>query len=283
MDRTTRYAQQNAGGSGGRRRGRARAYAAFLGASFSANLKSVLEYRGNFLIQVFGMMLNNAAFALFWGVLIERTGGVGGYTFADVMIVWALTSTSFGLAHVVAGNVRSLGDIIQRGELDVYLLQPKDAFVNVLCSRTIVSAWGDFLYGYLVLFLLPGVGPAKLLLFTVLAVLGAVFFASAFSAAESLAFFLGNAKAISGALQEFLISFSLYPETVFGERMRWLFYTLLPSGFIVFVPLAAYKAMDWRLVPLLALAAAAYAALSYGLFRAGLRRYESGNLMGTRL
>ncbi|HOX31477.1 MAG TPA: ABC-2 family transporter protein, partial [Spirochaetales bacterium] len=264
-------------------RGRARAYATFLGASFSANLKSVLEYRANFLLQVFGMMLNNAAFALFWGILIDRTGGIGGYSFEDVMVVWALVSTAFGLAHVVAGNVRSLGDIAVRGELDVYLLQPKDAFVNVLCSRTVVSAWGDFLYGYLVLCLLPGLSAGRLLLFSLLAAEGALVFAAAFAAAECLAFFLGNSRSLSEALHEFLLSFSLYPEKVFDPGMRWAFYTILPSGFIAFVPLAAFKAMDWGLVPILFLVAAAYMAASYALFRAGLRRYESGNQMGTRL
>jgi ABC-2 type transport system permease protein len=228
-------------------------------------------------------MLNNGAFALFWGILTERTGGVGVYSFADIMTVWALVCSSFGLAHVVAGNVRSLGRIIQRGELDVYLLQPKDAFVNVLCSRTIVSAWGDFAYGYLVLAILPGLSAGRLALFALLSVSGALVFAAAFSAAESLAFFLGNSRALSDSLQEFLLTFSLYPETVFGEGMRWVFYTILPSGFIAFVPLAAFKALDWSLVPLLFLAAAAYMALSYALFRAGLRRYESGNQVGTRL
>jgi ABC-2 type transport system permease protein len=265
------------------RSGRASAYATFLGASFAANLKSVLEYRVDFLVQVIGMMLNNGAFALFWGILIDRTGGVGGYSFSDVMTVWALVSSSFGLAHVVAGNVRNLGRIIQRGELDVYLLQPKDVFVNVLCSRTIVSAWGDFLYGYIVLALLPGLSVGRFALFSLLVISGALVFAAAFSAAESLAFFLGNSRSLSDALQEFLLSFSLYPETVFGKGLRWAFYTLLPSGFIAFVPLAAFKALDWKLVPLLFLVAALYVALSYALFRAGLRRYESGNQMGTRI
>jgi hypothetical protein len=42
----------------------------------------------------FGMMLNNTAFAAFWLVLIRRTGGVGGYGFSDVMLVWAFVSSS---------------------------------------------------------------------------------------------------------------------------------------------------------------------------------------------
>lgn len=260
-----------------------RANGRFIGTTFSVNLQAVIEYRANFLVQAFGMMLNNGAFALFWGVLIARTGGVGGYGFADIMFVWALVSTSFGIAHILAGNIRSLGLIVQRGELDVYLLQPKNVFLNVLCSRTIVSAWGDFAYGYLVLFLLAGFNLERLALFTLLSLSSAAIFAATFAAAESLTFFLGNSSGISSAISEFLLSFSLYPQTIFDRGMRWVFYTLLPSGFIAFVPLAAYKALDWRLVPALAFVACLYVAASYALFKRGLRRYESGNLMGARL
>jgi ABC-type uncharacterized transport system, permease component len=262
---------------------RLKAYLRFLGVSFAVNVQAVVEYRLNFLVQVFGMILNNAAFAVFWGVLIGKVGNVGGYGFSDVMLIWALVSTSFGLAHVIFGNVRSIGQIVQKGELDLYLLQPKDVFLNVLCSRTVVSAWGDFLYGYIVLALMPGLDLSRFLLFSMLAISGAIVFASVFAAAESLCFFLGDASGIADAITEFLISFSLYPENIFGSGMRWIFYTIIPSGFIAFVPMAALKALDWPLAPLLLAIALAYAAASYGLFRLGLRRYESGNQMSARI
>jgi ABC-2 type transport system permease protein len=262
---------------------RIRAYCRFLAVSFSVNVQAVVEYRVNFLIQVLGMMLNNAAFALFWGVLIGRVGKLGDYGFPEVMIIWALVSTSFGLAHVVFGNVRSLGQIVQKGELDLYLLQPKDVMLNLLASRTVVSAWGDFLYGFVVIALVPGFDLGRLALFACLCVPGAIVFASTFAAAESLAFFLGDATGISEAVMEFLLSFSLYPESIFDGGMRWIFYTILPSAFIAFVPLAAIRASSWALVPPLLCVALAYAAASYGLFRLGLRRYESGGQMGTRV
>lgn len=237
---------------------RIKAYARFLGASFSANFLAVIEYRANFSLRVFGMMLNNGAFALFWGVLLGRTGGIGGYEFTDVMFVWAVVSAAFGLAHVVFGNIRNLG-------------------------RTIVSAWDDLAYGLIVAALLPGFGLGHLLLFCALKATGAVIFASTLAAAESLAFFLGNSQAISSAPSEFPLSFSLYPETIFDKGMRWLFYTILPSGFIASVPFAIYRSLDWRLIPVLIFVAVPYAGLSYALFRVGLRRYESGNQMGARV
>jgi ABC-2 type transport system permease protein len=259
------------------------AYCRFLGAAMQVNFKSVMEYRVNFIIQFFGMMLNNAAFALFWAVLIGRAGLVGGYGFMDIMFIWALVSTSFGLAHILAGNVRMLGRIVMEGGLDVYLLQPKDVMLNLLASRTVVSAWGDFAYGFIVMALLPGTDFMALLLFCSLALPGALIFAATFAAAESLVFFIGNSQAISSALAEFLLSFSLYPEGVFGKSYRWVLYSVIPSGFVAFLPLRIFRALDWPLVPLLWGVALMYAFLSYGLFSAGLRRYESGNRMDARI
>jgi len=270
-------------GAAVRRPGRLKAYARFMGAAFAVNLKSTLEYRVNFILQFFGMMLNNAAFAAFWAVLIGRTGEVGGYGFSDVMLVWALVSTSFGLAHVVFGNVRQIGRIVMEGSLDVYLLQPKDVWLNLLASKTIVSAWGDLAYGYIVLALTVGADLQRFVLFTALIIPGAAIFAATFAAVESLAFFMGNSSAVSSALTEFMLSFSLYPEGVYGKSMRWILYTVVPSGFVAFMPLRAFKALDWRLVPVLWLVAAVYVAASYRLFNAGLRRYESGNRMDSRV
>jgi len=263
--------------------GRLRAYARFIGAAFSANARAALEYRVNFIIQFFGMMLNNAAFAAFWLVLIRRTGSVGGYGFSDVMLVWAFVSTSFGLAHVLFGNIRQLGRIIMEGGLDVYLLQPKDVWVNVLCSKTIVSAWGDFAYGFIVLALSAGTDLERVLLFSALVIPGALIFTATFAAADSLALFMGNASSISSALTEFMLSFSLYPEGIYGQGLRWALYTVVPSGFVAFMPLRIYRSLGWSQVPWLYLIAAAYVALSYALFRVGLRRYESGNRMDARV
>lgn len=260
-----------------------RSLARFLGTAFVVNLQAVAEYRINFLVQFLGMMLNNAAFAVFWAVLIARTGGIGGYGLPDIMFVWALVSSSFGLAHVVFGNVRNLGEIVVKGELDVYLLQPRDPWLNLLCSKTIVSAWGDFAYGFIVLAFLPGLGSGRIIMFCILTVTGSLLFAAAFSAVECLSFFIGNAGTLGGALSEFILTFTLYPNTVFDPGMRWIFYTIFPSAFIAFIPLDAWKRLDWSLVPLLFLVAALYVALSYALFRLGLRRYESGNQMGMRL
>lgn len=266
-----------------RRPGRCMAYLRFLGRAFQTNLKAVVEYRMNFFLQFFGMMLNNATFAAFWAVLISRAGAIGGYGFVDVMFVWGFVSSAFGLAHIVFGNIHSFSRLVLEGSLDVYLLQPKDVWLNLLASRTVVSAWGDFAYGFIVLSFLPGVGMERLAIFMAMLVPAAMIFVAIFAAAESLCFFMGQTTAVSGAISEFLLSFSLYPEGIHSQAFRWVLYSILPSGFIAFVPLRIFNQVSWALVPPLWAVAIAYLGLSYGLFRLGLKRYESGNRMDARI
>lgn len=257
-------------------------YGRFLATSFSVNLAGAMEYRANFIVQVLGMMANNAAFALFWHFLLQKTGSIGGYTFHDIMFLWALVSGSYGLAHIVAGNIGELGSIIREGNLDTYLLQPKDPWINILASKTVVSAWGDLVYGYLVIVFLVGADLPHVLMFTCFVISGAAIFAAVSAAAECMAFAAGDSSTISGAIFEFLLTFSLYPEKIFGPWLGWVFYSLIPAGFLAFIPRSIYESLDWPLVPLAMLAAPVYLALSYGLFRLGLRRYESGNQIGIR-
>ena len=63
-----------------------------IGEYFKLNLSAAMEYRTSFLIQTFGMILNNLSFAFFWWLLFERFESIGGYGFTDVMLLWAFTS-----------------------------------------------------------------------------------------------------------------------------------------------------------------------------------------------
>lgn len=254
----------------------------FLGTAFAVNTQAVLEYRVNFLLHFFGMILNNGSFALFWLVMMDKAGSIGGYGFSDVMFLWAVCPSAFGLAHVVFGNIRAFGALVSKGELDGFLLQPRDVMLNVLSSKSVVSAWGDLLYGFIVLAFLPGVALADVALFACFVVSGALVYVATFSFGQTLSFFIGESSALASSLSELMITFALYPEGAYDRGFRWVFYTIVPTAFITYVPLAAWKSDGWFWVPIVFAIAIAYVAASYLFFRVGLRRYESGNGIGAR-
>lgn len=251
---------------------------------FRFNLSAGMAYRGSFLIQVFGMALNNSAFIIFWFFLFERIGGtIQGYAFQDVMFLWALAALGFGMSVVLFGNTTYISRIIYSGELDVYLLQPKPVLPNLLVSRMIVSGWGDIAYG-LVLF--AATQPMTLLswaIFLFFSVLMMLVLTAIRTLYHSLTFFFGNAESFAQMAGEMTIMFMLYPGSIFKGVPLWVLHSLIPAALVGYIPVRIFKEFDPLLALIVLAADAALIAAAIGLFHLGLRRYESGNRMGTRL
>lgn len=254
-----------------------------IGLYFKYNLQAAMEYRVSFITQAIGMALNNAFFIFFWWVIFTKVSSIGGYGFREVMVIWALAASTFGFLHIFFGNVRQLTRMIINGELDTYLLQPKNVYVNVHCSRMTVSAWGDFIYGYILIIIVYGLDPLKLLLFTLFTAAGGLLSGAVMASADTLTFYIGDASAITRLVTEFLINFTLYPDSIFRREVKWIMYSLLPAGFIVFMPFRLMTAFSWYgLLALLGIDTV-YITLGYLFFKRGLKRYESGNLITTKL
>jgi len=250
---------------------------------FKFNISSVMEYRVSFLIQSFGMILNNTAFIFFWWILFNNVNNIGGYGFIDVMTLWSLASTSFGISFVVFGNLPQITRMILNGELDTYLLQPKDPLINILCSKTVVSAWGDTLYGVILFFIIKGFDLKAFLLFLTFCVTGAMIFSSVIVTIHALSFYAGNLEGLAQLTTEFLISFGIYPEGIFKGGLKLILYTIIPVAFTAYIPVKVINAFNPLLLLVVLLAALIWIIVAYKMFYCGLKKYESGNLIINKL
>jgi len=255
-----------------------------MGCYFRMNLASALEYRASFLVQAFGMALSNSSFIFFWWIAFSNVGGqIAGYSFKDVLFIWAVASTGFGLAHIFFANAGSLTQVIYTGGFDAYLLQPCNILLNVICSKTVLSAYGDFAYGFVLMFAVFWGDAAAWLWFAAGVLSGCCLMTAILLAANSLTFYIGDASAPARIVSELMINLSLYPDKVYGPPVRALMFTLIPVGFAVHVP----KRMLNGEPAILAAAALAGAVLfcyaASRFFYSGIKRYESGNQIITRL
>lgn len=247
------------------------------------NVSAVMEYRASFLIQSIGMIINNSAFIFFWWILFSNVKSIGGYGFKDEMLLWALMSTSFGISFVVFGNLSQLTKMISGGELDSYIIQPKDLLINVLCSKTNVSAWGDMLYGIILFFIIRGFDLKGFVLFMLFCLTGSIIFSSVLVTVNSLSFYAGSVQGLAELVTEFLISFSIYPEGIFNSEIRFILYTVIPTAFIVYVPSSVINHFSIRLLLEIAGIAALWIVIAYAAFYKGIKKYESGNLIINKL
>ena len=52
-----------------------------------------------FLMNVIFMILNNACFIVQWIILFSLKDNIGGYGLKQVLLLWGLTSATFGISH----------------------------------------------------------------------------------------------------------------------------------------------------------------------------------------
>jgi ABC-2 type transport system permease protein len=246
------------------------------------NLRHSLALRAAFWIQAAFMVGNNLIFFSIWWIFFRRFEEIGGWRLDDVAALFGVVAAGFGTCAVLAGGVRDLARAIIDGELDSLLLQPKPVLLQAAASRSIASGWGDIATGVGMLWLVGGFVPQRLP-WTVLAVLAS---ASVFTATaillHSTAFWLGRVEHVARQVWEFAVTFSLYPRPLFSGGVAFLLYTLIPAGFIGFLPVALVRSPTPARAAVVATSAAAWLGLAALVFRNGLRRYASGNRVGGR-
>jgi ABC-2 type transport system permease protein len=238
--------------------------------------------RVTFLTNIIFMILNNATFIVQWLLIFHLKPEIGGYAFREVMLLWALSASSFGLANILFHRAFTLSDLILNGKLDSYLVQPKNVLLSIITSSTSISAIGDFLYGYILLLVIR-CSVKDFLLFTLFTVTGAIIFTAFATIAGSLSFWIIRGDMLADSLFNMMINFSLYPDTIFKNGVRLLLYSLIPVGFYVYMPLHVLIQFNPATTLAILCFAIGISLFAILVFYKGLKRYTSSSLMGSRI
>lgn len=242
------------------------------------NIMREMLNKVTFFTNILFMMFNNATFIVQWVILLRLREDVGGYTMREVMLLWGLAASSFGLSHLLFSRVFSLPELIVNGKLDAYLVQPKNVLLSVMTSAASVSAIGDLLYGLLVLCIFC-FSVKRLLLFLLFTVTGAFIMTAFALLMGSLTFWFVRAELFGSNMVNSAITFATYPDGIFQGVSRVLLYNILPVGMAIYHPVHIMTAFDVRkFFEVLGYLAFLSAAAVFVFYR-GLRRYSSSSLM----
>ena len=253
----------------------------FARALVATNLKAALALRGAFVLQAAFMALNNFTFFVFWWALMRHVTTLRGWQLADIQVLFGIVAASFGLTVTLAGGVRHLGRFIEDGDLDTLLTQPKSVLVHALGLRSQPSGFGDLLSGLIFIAWSGQVSWRSLPIVAAAVAASAIVFVATGIAFFSLAFWFGKVESVARQLWELLITFALYPEPLFGGMLRLVLFTVLPAGFVGYLPARVVRAASVADVALLATGSAMYLVLAVLMFDRGLRRYASGSRFTT--
>jgi ABC-2 type transport system permease protein len=254
---------------------------AFWWALFRTNLRAVTALRGSFVLSMTFMALNNATFFVFWVVLFGRVGTLRGWDLGDVLLVFGVSASGFGGMQAVAGGAVHLSRFIDEGALEPLLTQPKPTLLYALGCRSQASGFGDLASGLAFMAMSGHLSRAAAPRVALCVLASELAFTATCVALFSLAFWAKRSESLSRQLLDIVITFSLYPEPLFGGFLRFLLFTVLPAGFVSFLPARIAKSGSLSGALALAAVSALLLGLAARLFAAGLRRYSSGSRFGT--
>ena len=259
----------------------------FVLALWKTNLLSAMEYRVSFLTQVVGMMLNNALYFVFWIIFFARFEEINGWDLVDMLFLFGVVATGFGAGTYLFGNAIRLSSLIAEGQMDYYLSLPRPVLLHALASRSNASSAGDFTYGLFsfgVAIYFSGSFSGLMLLRFALGCLAAIVVLISFLVlVQSLTFWIGNTELLRAHAFNAIVTFSLYPITLFDGTAKLLLFTLIPAAFIGALPAEFVRRFDLLQLVQICAGGAIFLLLAVFVFYRGLRRYESGNAIQVRM
>ncbi|MCZ0940693.1 MAG: ABC-2 family transporter protein [Caldilineaceae bacterium] len=260
---------------------------AFVLALWKTNLLSAMEYRVSFLTQVFGMMLNNAIYFVFWIIFFTRFEEINGWDLVDMLFLFGVVATGFGAGTYLFGNAVQLSSLIANGQMDYYLSLPRPVLLHALASSSNASSAGDFTYGLFsfgaAIYFSGSFGGLMLLRFTLGCLASIVVLISFLVLVQSLTFWIGNTSLLTRHAFNAIVTFSLYPITLFDGTAKLLLFTLIPAAFIGALPAEFVRSFDPLQLAQICAGGAVFLLLSVFVFYRGLRRYESGSAIQVRM
>lgn len=250
--------------------------------SLKYNIMKQMTNKVTFITNIVFMILNNASFIIQWLILFSLKEEIGGYTIKEVILLWGIAASVFGIAHILFNKAFELSDLIINGKLDTFLVQPKNVFLSVITSDTSISAIGDLIYGYICLFLY-GITINNFILFTIFTITGGIILAAFVSIIGSISFWIVKGDILVDTLNNMMVSFATYPGTIFKNAIRVILYTVIPVGIANYMPVDTIINFSFMNFVYIIAFTIAIVILAFYIFNTGLKRYSSSNLMSSRI
>jgi ABC-2 type transport system permease protein len=145
------------------------------------------------------------------------------------------------------------------------------------------SGLGDFIYGLMSFALSAQLSPGAAGRFAFGVACGTCVFISFMVLVHSLAFWIGDASQIGGQALNALVTFAIYPLSLFDGTAKLVLLTVIPAAVIGTLPAQLVRSFSWGDMGILALTSAVFLSLALLTFHHGLRRYESGSAINVQL
>lgn len=250
-----------------------------------SRIRSQFAYPMSFALDVSAQFIGQGIELVAILVLFTQVTALGGFSAGEVLLIYGLAATAFGLADLTVGQVEELPEYIRTGEFDVMLLRPLGTLAQLLSADVALKRLGRVAAGLLVLgwslatLDLPWT-PARAVLAVTTPLVGAVILSAIWVAANSVSFWIVDGREMANSFTYGSNFSTSYPITLYGPWLRRALCYAVPAAFVAYFPALALlgrpdplglpAALQWS-SPLVAVLAVTVAGL---VWRSGVRHYQ---------
>lgn len=244
-------------------------------------LQSGMSHRGDFLVLVVGVLLQQSVSLVFLWVFFSQVDELGGWSVWDIVVLQGIVLISTGLADLVGDGSWQLRGDVNTGAFDRVLVRPLPAALQQATSRPAGHGLGHVGLGLTALIL--GMTRADVMitwwtipLIIVAALSGGVIHLAINFITNMTVFWEPSASSGLPTLVGRLREFAKYPLTIY-EGITRVLVTIIPYAFVGYFPtlLILDRGGPERLLGWTAPSAAALmAGIAALLWRSALRRYQ---------
>jgi len=249
---------------------------------FAQYAKVRLAYKADFFIAFFSSMSATLLAFGFVLVLFSKVPQLQGWSFYEILFLYAFSLVPLGFFNVVSWNLYEFGDIyVIQGRFDRILLRPVDTLFQVLFEKFRIESLQEVVTGLLVI----GICVERLhltwhladyLWFALMVACGALIYLSVFLILTAVSFWFEDRVGIVPPVFN-MLTFSRYPLTIYNVFIQFMLSWIIPFGFASFYPTTHFLgrqtfATFFHLVPVVA---AGFFALAVVVWNKGVANYSS--------
>ncbi len=247
----------------------------------SVALRSTMQYKTSFYLMVTGrfLLFFNGILGVYF--MFSRFGHVKGYTFGEVLLCFAIIQADFALAECIGSGFAAFAGIVRQGEFDRVLLRPRSTILQVLGSQFRIDRIGlifqavfMFTYGVVISPVEWTFGRIMTVCFMLLG--GTTLFVSFFLLRAAFTFFTLDGIELVNILTYGAQEHGKYPIDIYGKKMLKFCTYVIPYTLIQYYPLQYLLGRTNRwYYGVYPLCAVCFLLICYGMWRFGMRHYQS--------
>lgn len=205
------------------------------------SIRAQMEYRYAFIMNILGWAMNYAGIAITMWVLLYSFQAIKGWTFWDLLFLFALSVLSWGVCIIFFYHFRSLDQYILNGTFDRFLVRPIHPFIHFMSMKFDVGAFGHLLFSIMAFFLTYSklslqwqVDKWLIFLGTVLG--GVLIQGGLLIFISALAFWTTRSESLYWVIMFPASNLMNYPLTIYPKGFQWFVTFIVPYAFVNYLP-----------------------------------------------